>query len=247
MSSTKVIALHGNPGSPSDWLPLQRQLPGVTFLTPSLYDDHWIQEVRNNPPKSVVLVAHSYGAYLCLANLPKYQEQVRFVLLCAPFLAGGRELTGFVKFLLQLPFLGDRLKKISHQKIKNQLFQDIISPLNIAPNSPLISPASDNQEHVLATVKANIDNFETWKQVLDLKIKNSKTVLTPHQIRGISILGEQDLISEITAQRQALAQFPQIQIQVWPKAGHGLIWSDTSLLAEIIKAELTQQETSRER
>lgn len=237
----KVIALHGNPGSPNDWQLLKRQLPSnLIFQAPSIYNDQWIQEIQKCPDKSVVLMGHSYGAYLCLANLPQYHNKINFVLLCAPFLAGGRELSVFVRFLLGLPVLGNRLKKLSHSKLKDQLFADIISPLSyFSPNS-FISPLSapENLVKTLQTAKANIDHFETWKQMLALKIRNSKTCLRPHDVPGIAVLGEKDLISDVKTQSQVLEKFPQIQIQVWPEVGHGLIWSECSRLAEILQTEL---------
>lgn len=235
MIQKRIIALHGNPGSPDDWKLLQAELPGISFACPSLYSSSWIENIRNNPPGSVVLIGHSFGCFLLMKHFFEYREQIHSVILCSPFLAGGRKMSALARTLLQLPWLGEVLIRLSHRKISEQLFHQIVSPILLAQMSPQVSEA-------LASVKKNIGNIEQWRKMLFLKISSLKSPFDPleaaNQISGIAILGEKDLISGFQIHRDILSKFPNLRTHCWPNEGHGLIWNAAPQLAQLIQQEV---------
>lgn len=235
MIQKRIIALHGNPGSPDDWKLIQSELPGIAFSCPSIYDSNWIEHIRDNPPGSVILMGHSFGCALLLKHWTEYRQQIHSVVLCSPFLAGGRSVSPLTRILLQLPWLGPLLMRLSHRKISEHLFHQIVSPILLSAGSPQVTEA-------LASVKKNIDDLKLWQKMILLKISSLEVPFDPlakaDQISGIAILGEKDLISEFQTHRDILLKFPRIRIHSWPKEGHGLIWSAAPQIANLLQQEI---------
>lgn len=137
--------------------------------------------------------------------------------------------------LLQLPWLGPLLMKLSHRKISEHLFHQIVSP--ILPHA-----ASSQVTEALAVVKKNLEDLKLWQKMIRLKISSLEVPFHPletaDQISGIAILGEKDLISEFHTHRDILLKFPGIQIHSWPNEGHGLIWNAAPQIANLIQQEI---------
>jgi pimeloyl-ACP methyl ester carboxylesterase len=230
----KIVALHGSPGSPADWEALKSHLPEVEFLTPSIYDSQWIEDLRDSEPQSVLALAHSFGASLLLAHADQYVDRLKSVILCAPFLAPGQKISPALQVLLRTPGLGDFLVKKSHQKKKKGFFQDLIFPHSLDAQEE-----AQNQElwQSLANVQARLDDSRIWKKMISLKMEKILPARGPSSmsLQGLAILGGKDKISDLDFHRRFLENFPGIHSLEWPEAGHGLIWSHSAALAKLIK------------
>lgn len=222
----KIIALHGNPGTPGDWDVLARSLPqGFELTAVDSYSDAWVEEVQKSKEKCI-LIGHSWGCYRILSKLSILQGHVARILLVNPYVVPENPVSGLAQKIIQLPFLGDKILQLSHQKAVDSFFQN------------LIYPDSKTSQPKYAEIEKNLKKFSTWKQAALFKIKMQKAPLqdlSHLSVETVVIWGNEDRIGSQSVQIPFLQKNPNIKIKYIDNAGHNSIWSGVQNITEVLK------------
>lgn len=220
-----VIALHGNPGHPQDWEILAEYFSD--FMTVDAYTDDWIDIVKKGIDKKI-LIGHSWGAYRILKALPQIAQHVEKIVLLAPYVNVEHPLPSIAAALLRAPWLGKKLIKSNHQKIKDSFINDLIHPFTIE-GLPYYQELQNK-----------LQDWQLWERAALNKIRMQENPWTDADISDVPIYvftGEQDKISNESLQNEVLKKYPNIHFKMFKDTGHGLLWSHASEIAKEILRE----------
>jgi acyl-CoA synthetase (AMP-forming)/AMP-acid ligase II/pimeloyl-ACP methyl ester carboxylesterase len=214
----RIIALHGNPGSPADWNILKSKLDTSKFEFTAVenYDSAWKSEVMKGFDKKI-LIGHSWGAYCILKGLPEIAPFVERVILVAPYIKPERELSGLASLLLKLPGIGGALIKGSHKKSKDSFLSDLIFPNKVEDNK------------YFETLREQLSDWRVWEKTVQFKLQmQSEPWSVADSLENIPItalFGELDKISNAILQNTPLTHYSHVKIKIVNGTGHGLLWS----------------------
>lgn len=221
----KIIALHGNPGASSDWDVFAQNLPpGYELTAVDAYSDDWVTEIKKSKEKCI-LIGHSWGCYRILSKLPLVQEAIARIILVNPYVVPENPVSGLAEKIIQLPFLGDKILQLSHQKSVDSFFQN------------LIYPDSKSSQAKYGDIEKNLKKFSTWKQAALFKIKMQKAPLqdlSSLSTEAVVIWGNEDRIGAKSIQIPFLQKNPNIKIKYIDNSGHNSIWSDVQKINEVL-------------
>lgn len=216
-----IIALHGNPGAPADWDFLRQKLGlQCEFQAVDSYREDWKELVRRGPKK--IILAHSWGAYRILKNLPELNAHVEKVILIAPYVKPERALSKLVTSLLKTPGLGSFLIQSNHKKSKISFLRDLLHPQQVE-NHPYFR-----------TLQQRLEDWRLWQTTIAHKIKMQqnpwKTTDLEAQVPLTIFQGDWDNISKAEIQNSILKKYPQARINLIRGGGHGLLWSHPEVI-----------------
>lgn len=224
---TKVIALHGNPGTPADWNSLSQAL-GSEFdlIAVDSWSEQWIDEVLKGPERKII-VAHSWGCYRVLKNLKALAHKIEKVILLNPYLVSENPLSTAAATILNLPLIGNSLLKGSHRKSIHGFVEQMVSPHKI-------SDRPDFQ----ASLQRLEGDWTLWKKAAQAKVHQQGFPLTAadgSSVAGYFIWGNSDKSSHFEIQSGPLKWFPGLQIQRIENEGHSLLWSQIERIVALVK------------
>lgn len=230
-----LVCLHGNPLQGQEFEPLipglqgqgihpiihKRPLKGMK-LEPLLQSITATAKVVTSSP--FYLTAYSWGAYLALAYLNRYPENVAGVLLINPLLKAPAQ----QKKLLNAPILRTFALKFQVREWAATLLQRSFSPVQPPP------ALRAQLEKELAT-PALWRGYATYQKLL----KNPLPLAYGPLPMPIHVLyGEQDEVAPLADQMPFLTKLASLTLHPVKGAGHALPWTHPSLLLDQI-AELT--------
>lgn len=225
----KIIALHGNPGSPQDWDVLKSKLPaGYELVAVDADSDDWVQELDGDDPK--VLVAHSWGTYRAMKVAAKYEAKIERVILVNPYLATDKPLSAPVAALLSLPVIGNALLKASHAKSVPSYLEHMFSPKSTGDHPYFLEIAQRLQ-----------GDWTHWKRAAANKLKQQANPITMRdrsQVPGFALMGELDKASPPNSQSKLLALFPLVKPLRLAGEGHATPWTAPEKIVECLTMEL---------
>lgn len=221
-----IIALHGNPGSPSDFSRVQDLLDKASFqiLSESPDSDTWIAKLTQTSDRKII-VAHSWGAYAVLKKAKAYQQYIQKIILVCPYLVPEKEISPVAAALIRLPLLGNLLLKKSHASSIDGFISDMLSP-NTEVEASLVN-----------TLGNNLSDWKLWAKAAFNKIEMQNSPLVDSDIPknlDIEVLwGDEDKVSTVTQLNTLIALGIQ-KISKVAHTGHGLIWSHPGLVLDLI-------------
>jgi lipase len=228
-----LICLHGNPLNGQEFAPLlplfkekgyqavvhKRPIRG-SKLEPLLQSISATAKVSGGAPFD--LVAYSWGAYLALAYLLRYPENVSSLLLLNPLLVADPQVNRPRKVLLATPLLRTLVLKRKGRSLATAFLQKNFYP------DPL--PDELFKELVPYLSQALVWRGEAAYQKLMLEKP------LPCDISGIKtpislLFGEHDRVASMKTQLTLLQRVSNLQSQVIAGAGHALPWTHPTLVA----------------
>lgn len=231
-----MVCLHDNPLNGQEFEPLlpllkERGVQAVVHkrpikgskLPPLLQSIHATAKVSGGGPFG--LIAYSWGAYLALAYLKQFPENVTSLFLLNPRLVAD-ETKRPDKFLLATPLLRTLVLKWRCRA----LAAGFISR-TFAPDFP---PAE---------AKAGVESFLSQAQVWRgesvyqelLREKPLPSDFSEIQIPVKVLFGKQDCVAPIDEQLPILEKLPRLDAVLVPDAGHALPWTHSALIADTIQ------------
>lgn len=171
------------------------------------------------------IIAYSWGAYLALAYLKKYVENVWGVLLINPCLIPSQEegMSRPKKALLAIPLLRSLIFRMRCRSFASEYVSK-----NFAPDFPT------------AETRRSLESFLSqslvWRgEAVYQELMQEKPIdgnLKDIQIPVRVLFGKQDRVAPIESQLSILEKLPNMNARVIPDAGHALPWTHTSCILE---------------
>ncbi len=231
---TKIIFLHGNPGSPNDFDSLINQLncDRKTILLPNfmLFDNpveetiSYVNTQLNNKTSNLVIIAYSYGAYLACKMMENesfaQKHSIKSLIFISPYVLPQNKLSFFAKLIMSIPILKNIIaKKIAIAKY-NGFKKEILGDF-------------ENATKIISGLSEFLLKPETWIQALNLKRYQEKNEVNgKFNIPNISFFSKDDQVMDISAQADFIHRmFSNPVFEYLPTGNHGLIWTKTDSLA----------------
>ncbi|MCX7977428.1 MAG: alpha/beta hydrolase, partial [Bdellovibrionaceae bacterium] len=209
----RIIALHGNPGSPLDWEELSLVLNKNQYelMVADSYGDEWLEWARTSA-RPVILLGHSWGCYRILKNLKKLGDKVERAVLVNPYLVSERPISGLAANVLKIPFVGEKIIQSNHQKNVEKFFNE------------MIFPATGKEKPVYSSIRSRLSDWRVWARAAEAKIAQQADPLSAADVCQtpiVALIGEEDRISTFSVQDQALRLCPHVRRDRHPREGHG--------------------------
>jgi pimeloyl-ACP methyl ester carboxylesterase len=217
---TKILFLHGNAGTHRDATPLREHLTtkGITlddFSAPDLYQPIALHQLLAG--KDWTVVAHSWGCYRLLQQIPEIEHHLKKIILVNPYLQTEKPLSMAARTALSVPLVGVHLLKSNHHKQKDQFLRNMLAPANLDQ----VPYASELQKQLNAS--------ELWILAAQNKIKQQQEPLNKEDdidIPTVALIGEQDQVCNNELQVTVLKELiPNVTVKTFTAAGHGMIWT----------------------
>jgi pimeloyl-ACP methyl ester carboxylesterase len=234
-----LICLHGNP------------LQGQEFdlLLPALKEKGFHPIVHRRPLKGAKLesllqsinatakvsgggpfsfLAYSWGAFLALAYLSRFPENVKSLVLVNPFLIDPLEKESKKKnFLDQVPLMRSMVMRFKKRSRTIAYIRETFDPL-------------EPSEQLKQSLHSFLTQAHVWKGA-HLYKKLMKQPLLSENFSGIQIpvkvlFGEQDQLAPSQEQLEVLRCLPNVQFKFIKAAGHSLPWTHTHHILEEVEA-----------
>jgi pimeloyl-ACP methyl ester carboxylesterase len=232
----RLLFLHGNPLDgrefdgflpelqARDYYPIIHKRPqkGIK-LEPLLQSISATAKVSGGSPFG--LVAYSWGAYLALAYLKRFPENLTEVLLINPLVVSKAPVSRRSLILMSFPLLGRISLKMRRVKNCQKYIHEIFSPLQ--PSKPAVE-----------TLESLLTNGQVWKCCAKYKAlmqKNPLTVDFKKATVPVKVLfGECDRAAPPQDQLQLLRYLPKLDVETIPGASHALPWTHGGRVMENI-------------
>jgi pimeloyl-ACP methyl ester carboxylesterase len=230
--SKRIYALHGMAGSPNDWNILEAELKGTEYkiIKGNSYNPSVLSQIEDESV-NVIVVTHSWGAYVLIKNMRKFKitDKIEKVILVNPYVEVENQLKPIIVFLLQLPFLGNHLIKLSHKRGAIQFLQKMIYPYRYTD----VPYFREIEEH--------LQNLNEWKKIIKAKIQHQVealdsrfTINTPTDV----MIGNKDKASSNGIQMKLINKiFKNVKIHEFTSEGHSLLWTQAQKIKEILDFE----------
>ncbi|MCE5319022.1 MAG: alpha/beta hydrolase [Parachlamydia sp.] len=229
-----MVCLHDNPLNGQEFEPLlpllkERGIQAVVHkrpikgskLEPLLQSIHATAKVSGGG--SFGLIAYSWGAYLALAYLKQFPENVTSLVLLNPQLVAEKRPE---QILLATPLLRTLVLKWRCRSLASGFVSR-----TFAPDFP---PAETRAGMESFLAQAQVWKGEAAYQEL-LKEKPLSTDFSGIQIPVKALFGKQDCVAPIEAQLPILEKLPRLDAVLVPDAGHALPWTHSTLVADIVQ------------
>lgn len=235
-----IICLHGNPLQGQEFDPLLPELTHQGFhpilhkrpikgskLEPLLQSINSTAKVSGGGP--FILVAYSWGAYLALAYLHRFPENVTGLLLINPLVVDHKPMSAAVNLLMATPLLRSIVLRLRSRSMAAAYVRR-----TFAPHEPT--------QQVRSELESFLSQVQIWRGAAAYK-KLMMTTPLPDQVEKSSVpirvlYGEKDLVAPINEQKPVIERFGYPITTTIPGAGHGLPWTHPSLILEEIKTKL---------
>jgi pimeloyl-ACP methyl ester carboxylesterase len=233
----KLICLHGNPLNGQEFEPLLKDLELLGFqailhkrpikgsqLESLLQSVNAVAKLAGGPP--FTLMAYSWGAYLALAYLKRFPENVEGVLLINPLLAEHQSFSAWDKFILATPLLRTLVYRFRRKALIEAWLKQ-----RFAPEEPL--------PELTSALRSYLSQTQIWRgEAIYTKLLFQQP-LTP--FKGIKVpvralCGAEDQMTRRERQMSILDTLEHKHIEFIPSAGHALPWTHQ----EAILVELTR-------
>jgi pimeloyl-ACP methyl ester carboxylesterase len=171
------------------------------------------------------LVAYSWGAYLALAYLNRFPENVKGVVLVNPKLVEDYQESIWNKIVLFTPLLRTLVLKWRSRKLSKNYVTERFQPFE--------APAE-----VRKTLEPFLSQALVWRGAAAYKKLMTKMPL-PEQFNEFKIpvtvlFGENDKISPPCDQLPILRKLKNVNEEIVPQAGHSLPWTHPQLIVDAL-------------
>lgn len=217
-----LVFHHGSPGTPADFRHLLQVLgkDHETLLIDRLKDN------SSSGHQEQVHLGYSFGAVHALKQAAENPKYTQAIVLIAPYIFIDKKMSAPIKLLLKAPVLSHLLlSKMAPRSIETMVV-DSASPL-----TPPENYKEDAKSYLDPRVLKNA-LFEK-EDILPI-VTQSLKVIAEHKIPVYLIRGAQDKTSPLDQQIRPLKDRLSVHEFCLENAGHALLWTHTSRLAEII-------------
>lgn len=229
-----LVCLHDNPLNGQEFDPL------LPFLTARGFDavvhkrpikgsklEPLLQSVtataKVSGAASFGLLAYSWGAYLALAYLKRYPENVKGVVLINPLMVAQEDLSRPGKALLATPLLRTLVLRWRCRALASTFLTRNFSPAVPHAETRL------NLESFLSQAQIWRGEAAYHELMKEKPLQNDfEGIQTPVRV----LFGKQDCVAPIEAQLPILEKLARMDARVIPDAGHALPWTHPALVAE---------------
>lgn len=219
MTNITLVAHHGSPGHPDDFMHMQNHLPPQAKLI-SLHRGRNITVVDGMR----IELGYSFG---CLSALKSALENnVNVVVLVAPFLFPSEKLSGLKKNLIKTPGIGALLLGIAGPAGVEKMLVQSASPAQV----PDIYRLDATNYTIPYYLRQSILEKDIEKEEI-------KGVLAAHAAKGTRILiirGRDDQTSSVKTQINPIIEITNAREVVLDMAGHALLWTHPKELAHAL-------------
>lgn len=232
-----LIGLHGNPLNGQEFESLvpelenkgyqfvlhKRPLKGCIQLEPLIQSINATAKVSGGGPFG--LVAYSWGAYLALAYLHRFPENVTGVLLINPLLTDKKSLPLSTRLLLSTPILRPIVLKLKSRKLASEYIDTVFYPE---------IPADDVRKNLMTYLSYGY----VWKAAAAYKKLMLKTPLASLSSVNIPVrvlFGEEDKVAPKLEQMPYMQTMNQLHLTTLPHVGHAIPWIHSSLIIDEIQ------------
>jgi pimeloyl-ACP methyl ester carboxylesterase len=242
-----LVCLHGNPLNGQEFeaiLPVlqkegyntivhKRPIKG-SKLEPLLQSINATAKVSGGGPFG--LVAYSWGAYLALAYLQRFPENVTGLLLINPLLVDRKPLGFGAKVMLNTPILRSVILKFLSRKMAKEYINKTFYPI-------------EPPDEIRNQLQAFLSYSSIWRGAAAYK-KLMVTKPLPEEFSCFNIpikvlFGAQDEVAPKAVQMEVLQKLNSVSFDTIPNAGHALPWSHPGCIIEKIQG--LKMEESHER
>lgn len=225
MSKVTLVAHHGSPGHPDDFLHLKKYLPEQAKLI-ALHR-------RNQDPLTLkhtrIEVGYSFGCVSALKSA--LQNNVGTVILIAPYLVPQNKPTLLKRIIMNTPIVSS--------VILGMVGEESIDKMLIESSYPAQIPESYKQDSINYLIPTYLRQSVLEKNIDQEEIHE---LLKQHAKRGTNIVvirGREDRTSPAKIHIQPLIEINRAKEIVFDMAGHALLWTHPEEIAKALKMALT--------
>tara|TARA_R110000868_G_scaffold180754_2_gene421431 strand:- start:17484 stop:19892 length:2409 start_codon:yes stop_codon:yes gene_type:complete len=226
MKVKSIVAHHGSPGHPDDFLHLKKYLKDAfEFYTPHRGDS------LSGSNDNRVEVGYSFGAVLALQAA--LENNSKEVILISPYLFPESAPSTLKKSILKTPGIGALVLGLAGKKGIEQMLVESSYPSQV--------PETYIQDSLNYLIPYRLRTSVLEKDINPTNITN---LLSAHAAKGtkISILrGREDKTSAVAKQVKPIIDLTGAKEYILDMAGHALLWTHPKKLAEHITLILTGQ------
>lgn len=232
-----LICLHGNPLNGQEFEPMLPELQSLGFnpvihkrpikgskLEPLLQSINATAKVSGGGPFG--LVAYSWGAYLALAYLRRFPENVTGVLLVNPFLIDAKPIGIPARFFLATPLISTLVLKLRSRKMASAFVNKTFYP-------------EEASEEVKGVLEPYLSHAYIWRGAAAYKklmVASPLPVEFPNlQVPVKALFGEIDEVAPKSQQMKVLENLNSLTFDTIKDAGHALPWTHKSRIIDEIK------------
>jgi acyl-CoA synthetase (AMP-forming)/AMP-acid ligase II/pimeloyl-ACP methyl ester carboxylesterase len=220
----RILAFHGSPGGPKDFLFLQKGCEKVTKTVQWIFSDRYndSSDVTSALERHTHLVlGYSWGCVLALESAVELARQGKRpdgVFLIAPYLVKPKPLSGGMKTLLSLPLLSNLLLTLKLKSVIMGLLKDSSAPAAI----PDYYKYSCQFWAKAKYIKKALLEKELYPQT---KIEKLLQELASFKIPLFILSGDSDQTSGPEQLALLKKYLPDLQAKQLTQAGHALPWT----------------------
>jgi pimeloyl-ACP methyl ester carboxylesterase len=175
----------------------------------------------------ITLVGYSWGAYLAMAYLKRFPENVEGVLLINPLLTDNHPLSRKEKFLFATPILRSLILKFRGKKLANRCLNSFFAP-SVPP------------QELNSLLMPSLLPSKVWRGAACYKKMMHQHPL-PNDFSEIQVpirilCGESDQVAHSEEQLALLKSIESMNVKIISSAGHALLWTHQ----EEVLVELTR-------
>lgn len=230
----KIVAFHGSPGTPLDFIGLKNTFSEGTLCAPARPGFEGLFKGDDLPERSeeLLVLGYSFGcaeAVRFAATSESHGYQVKALLLIAPYLFPKNDFKSKLKnTVISLPGLGHKLLQKAAKTSIDELLVHSSYPLNPPPEYREAAEKYRTPQILRRVVLEKSDpSFSIPKNLSTLKSRKLPVGL---------VYGDQDLSSPVSEQIAPLrALLPIAFEEVIAHAGHALLWTHVTPLSELIR------------
>jgi pimeloyl-ACP methyl ester carboxylesterase len=230
-----LLCLHGNPFQGQEFDALIPSLQGdfnpvvvkrllnATSLESLLQSINATAKVSGGGPFGIV--AYSWGAYLALAYLNRFPENVTGIVLINPLVKETKKVCPFGKTLLSVPLVGTLTLKWRGKKMTANLLERTFSPEK---------PSAE----VRKILEKDLVQPQVWRGSLKYKklmLSQPLPTLAPSTCKIKVLYGARDSVAPMEEQQPSLASLMGVETVIIPNAGHALPWTHTATVLDAIR------------
>ncbi len=233
-----LICLHGNPLQGQEFEPLIAPLQ-AQGINPIIHKrllkncklESLIQSINATAKVSgggpFGIAAYSWGAYLAMAYLNRFPENVAGLVLVNPLLIDEKPLPNCLTTALKIPLFGTLALKMRSRKMAAAFIQKTFEP-------EIPSEEVGNQ------LKTYLSHAQVWRAgaaYKKLMLANPLSVQLTKSNTPIRVLfGEKDQSAPPAKQMAILSKLGNVNVKNIPTAGHALPWTHPNkVIEEIVK------------
>jgi len=214
-----ILAFHGSPGHPDDFLHLKREMNDDVIFTLANRDN------LNDEDNFDAIMGYSFGCVLALESALKNKSSK--VILISPYIYPQSKLSLIKKIVLKTPGIGALILGLVGQKEIDKMLTQSSHPAQV-PESYKQDALNYNIPYRLRQSIFEKDIETSYIDQLLLKHKELGTKIT-------IIRGREDTTSDYQEQISPLIEKSSASEEILEMAGHALLWTHIDELSDKIK------------